>query len=436
MNAELLSVGTELLLGNILNTDARYLANELAELGINVLHQSVIGDNEARLIEALQLAISRSDIIITSGGLGPTGDDITRETIAKALGKKLILDEPSLERIRESFSRMGRSMGKSNIKQAMLPEGCIILQNDWGTAPGCIVEQGKKIVVMLPGPPRELYPLFAKTVRPYLSKFSEGIIFSTSLREFGIPESTVQEILDDLMKGTSPTLSPYAKEGEVQLRVTAKAATEEQARKICHPVVDEVKRRLGNAIYGEDVENLQQAVVQALKKRNQKIALAESCTGGMTASRITEVSGSSEVFECGVVTYANRVKEALLGVRQETLETDGAVSEQTASQMAEGIRLKAAADYGVGITGIAGPGGGTAEKPVGLVYVSVSDGKDCYVRRLLLGHGNAEREFIRYLSSSNALDMARRMILGIPQMKSAVRVDPPRPQNPGSYFGK
>lgn len=434
MNAEILAVGTELLLGNIVNTNAQYLANGFAELGINVLHQTVVGDNEERLIDALKLAFSRSDIVITTGGLGPTGDDITRETIAKVLKRPLVRDEHSMDVIRNYFARTGRKMGPSNEKQAMLPEGCTVLQNDWGTAPGCVVEQDGKSIIMLPGPPREMGPLFDKRVRPYLQKFSNSVIASINLREFGIPESTVQELLDDLMEGSSPTLSPYAKEGEVQLRVTAKAATAEKALAICRPVAEEVKKRLGHAYYGENVESLQQVVVQALAEKKKKIALAESCTGGMTAGRLTEIPGSSEVFECGVVSYANRVKHALLDVREETLEQYGAVSEQTAAEMAEGIRVRADADFGVGITGIAGPGGGTQEKPVGLVYVAVSDGKDCYVHRLLLGHTGSERAHIRYLSSSSALDMARRLILGLPQSDGSKRVDPPKLKNPFSFF--
>lgn len=436
MNAEILSVGTELLLGNIVNTNTQYLANGLAQLGVNVLYQSVVGDNEARLIEALKLALSRSDIVITTGGLGPTGDDITRETIAKVIGRRLVRHEHSMEVIRGYFARTGRKMGPSNEKQAMLPEGCIVLQNDWGTAPGCIVEQDDKSIIMLPGPPREMGPLFEQRVRPYLAKFSDSVISSINLREFGIPESTVQEMLDDLMQGENPTLSPYAKEGEVQLRVTAKSATEEAALALCRPVAEEVKKRLGDACYGEDVDSLQEVVVKALLEKKQKIAFAESCTGGTTAGRLTEIPGSSDVFECGIVSYANRVKHALLDVREETLIEHGAVSAETAAQMAEGVRVRAEADYGVGITGIAGPGGGTEEKPVGLVYVAVSDGKSCYIHRLLLGHSGSERAYIRYLSSSNALDMARRLILGLPQVENAVRVDPPKLQAPVSYFEK
>lgn len=435
MNAEILAVGTEILLGNIVNTNAQVLANGLAELGINVLHQTVVGDNAARLTDAIRLALSRSDILITTGGLGPTGDDITRETIAAVLGRRLVRDEPSMRVIRDYFARTGRKMGPSNEKQAMLPEGCIVLRNDWGTAPACAVEQGGKTVIMLPGPPREMGPIFAERVRPYLQKYSDGVIASVNLREFGIPESTVQEQLDDLMRGTSPTLSPYAKEGEVQLRVTAKAATQEQALAICRPVAEEVKHRLGPAVYGEDVDSLQQVVVQALARLHKTIALAESCTGGTTAGRITEVPGSSAVFECGIVSYANRVKHALLGVSDDTLRQQGAVSPETAAQMAEGVRARAAADFGVGITGIAGPDGGTAEKPVGLVYIAVSDGKDCFVRRCLFGHtlAKGERAHIRYLSSSTALDMARRLILGLPQPDGTQRVAPPRPAG-SDYF--
>lgn len=425
MNAEILAVGTEILLGDIVNTNAQYLAVELASMGIGVLHQAVVGDNPGRLLEAVRQSLSRSDILITTGGLGPTGDDITREIASQALGLPLKCDTESLGRIEKFFARIGREMTDNNRKQAMLPEGAIVFTNDWGTAPGCAVEKDGKVVIMLPGPPREMKPMFEHCVRPYLEKFSDSVIASENLRIFGVGESAVEAQLTDLMQGENPTLAPYAKDGEVLLRVTAWAKDREQALALCSPLVEEIRKRLGDAIYGVNIESLQEAVVAALKKSSMKVALAESCTGGLTAKRITEVPGSSEVFDCGVVSYANAIKNRLLGVREATLDAFGAVSPQTAAEMAEGVRILGKADYGAGITGIAGPGGGTREKPVGLVYISVSDGRKCYVKKLLLGHGSNEREYIRYLASSNILDMLRRFILGLPQTDKTEEVPIP-----------
>lgn len=425
MNAEILAVGTELLLGDIVNTNAQLLAAELASLGITVLHQSVVGDNPGRLQEAVRQALARSDLLITTGGLGPTVDDITREVTAEALGLRLVLHEPSLARIRAFFDKTGRPMTENNKKQAMLPEGATVFENDWGTAPGCAVEAMGKIVVMLPGPPREMGPMFSLRVKPYLKKFSKAVYYSLNLRVFGMGESAVEAELRDLMSGANPTLAPYAKDGEVLLRITASAPTKDEAYKLCLPVRDEIRHRLGDCVYGENVENLQQVVVNKLLEKKMKIGLAESCTGGLTAKRITEVPGSSEVFECGIVSYANETKQRLLGVRKETLERHGAVSPETAAEMAEGARLASGADIGVGITGIAGPGGGTVDKPVGLVYVALSDGKLCRVRRLSLGRSNLEREYIRYVSASNALDMVRRYLDGLPQPLDCTSVPVP-----------
>ena len=417
MTAEILAVGTELLLGDIVNTNAPYLARELANLGIGVLHQEVVGDNPGRLRDAIREALSRSDILITSGGLGPTGDDITRETVAEVLGLDLLPDEESMRRIEQYFASTGRKMTDNNRKQALLPRGAVVFQNDWGTAPGCAVEQGGKIVIMLPGPPRELHPLFDHRARPYLARFADGVIRSASVRVFGIPESTLQAMLDDMMQGENPTLSPYAKDGEVLLRTTARAQDTATADAMLRPVLEELQRRLGDTLYGENVDSLEQVVVSLLQKTGKHVATAESCTGGLLSQRLTGIPGCSEVFECGVVSYANRIKHRLLGVQEETLAAYGAVSPQTAAEMAEGVRTLAGADYGAGITGIAGPGGGTVEKPVGLVYVGVSDGATTWVRRLLVGHGSGdgERAYIRYLSASHALDMLRRAIAGLPQ---------------------
>ena len=425
MNAEILAVGTELLLGDILNTNAQYLAVELASMGIGVLHQTVVGDNPGRLLEAAKQALSRSDILITTGGLGPTGDDITRETVSQALGLPLVLDAESLRRMEEYFHRSGRAMTENNRKQAMLPEGAVVFANDWGTAPGCAVEREGKIAVMLPGPPREMRPMYEHCVRPYLEKFGEGVIASQSLRIFGMGESAVEPKLADLMEGANPTLAPYAKDGEVLLRVTARAGTHEKALALCAPVAGEIRARLGDVVYGENIDSLQQAVVALLCEKAKKVAIAESCTGGLVAKRVTEVPGSSEVFDCGVVSYANAVKSRLLGVRAATLDAFGAVSPQTAAEMAEGVRILGRADVGISTTGIAGPGGGTREKPVGLVYIGLSDGRTCLVKKLLLGHGSNEREFIRYLASSHVLDLLRRFVYGLPQPEGAEPVPVP-----------
>ena len=422
MTAEILAVGTELLLGDIVNTNAQFLATELALMGFSMLHQTVVGDNPARLSDAVRLALSRSDLLITTGGLGPTGDDITRETVAETLGLPLEPDAASLDAMAAYFRRMGREMGENNKKQAMLPKGCIVLKNDWGTAPGCIIESDSKTIVMLPGPPREMRPIWQNRAKPYLQKYCDGVIESTNLRVFGVPESKAEELLTDLMQGENPTLAPYAKEGEVLLRVTARAKTPDEAIALCRPIADAVKQRLGDSVYGENIESLEQAVVAALLEKKLKVAFAESCTGGLVAKRLTDISGSSAVFDCGVVSYANAIKEKLLGVNPETLRLYGAVSRETAREMALGIRRLAGADIGVGITGIAGPDGGTPEKPVGLVYVSVTDGKICFVKRLLLGHGTGavqpegERTLVRHLAASNALDMVRRLVTGLPQV--------------------
>jgi nicotinamide-nucleotide amidase len=420
MNAEILAVGTELLLGDILNTNAQYLSVELAALGFNVLHQSVVGDNDIRLAAEVKQALARSDIVITTGGLGPTGDDITCRVVSEVLGLKLVQDAKSMQHIKSFFAKLGREMAANNVKQAMFPEGAIIFDNDWGTAPGAAVETGHKVIILFPGPPRELVPMFETYAKPYLSKYSDSVIHSEGFRIFGIGESSVEEKLVDLMQGANPTLAPYAKDGEVLLRITAKANSKEEAAQLMIPLKSKLYERLGDHIYGENVDSLQQVVVEKLKEKGLKIALAESCTGGLVAKRITEISGSSQVFDCGVVSYSNGIKHKILGVQNETLEEFGAVSEQTASEMAEGIRLAAGADIGVGITGIAGPTGGTAEKPVGLVFVAISDGNTCFVKRLLLARGNKEREYIRYLASSHALDMARRFINSLPQTENTL----------------
>ncbi len=406
-SAEILAIGTELLMGNVVNTNAAYIARGLADSGINVFHQAVVGDNPKRLLESLELAFSRSDIVITTGGLGPTYDDLSKETIAAFFGKELVLHEESLKHIEDFFQRLGREMTENNKKQAMMPEDCTVFPNPNGTAPGCAIEKDGKVAFMLPGPPREMQPMFDNYVLPYLLKDSDAVLVSRMLHFFGIGESMLEHKLHDLMVSSSnPTLAPYAKSGEVQLRVTTRVARGEDPEPILQPMIDKVKEVAGEFLYGIDIGDLQHAAVAALKEKNLRVATAESCTGGYVAKRLTEVSGSSEVFDGGVCTYANHIKESLLDVKPETLKQHGAVSAQCAKEMALGARFLFDADIGVATTGIAGPGGGTDEKPVGLVYVAVSSKKYNEVLELHVpSRSDDAREYIRYIASSNALHL-------------------------------
>lgn len=412
MNAEIIAVGTELLLGQILNTNARYLSQRLSEFGINLFYQTVVGDNRERLLSALEIASNRADIIIATGGLGPTEDDLTKETIAEFCGLKCITHEESLKALEERFQKNGMYMAKNNLKQVEMPEGCIVLKNDNGTAPGAIVESEKGIFIMLPGPPKEMEPLFEKEVCPYLRAKTNGVIYSKSLRVFGIGESALAEKLHTLMtESTNPSIAPYAKTGEVVLRLTASSDTEKNAMEKVQTLEKNVRDVLGDMVYAEgDDNNLEKTVCELLISNKMKLATAESCTGGLLAQKITSVSGASACFDCGFVTYSNEQKHELLGVNEETLEKYGAVSEQTALEMCEGVRKKANADIGIGITGIAGPTGGTDEKPVGLVYIGIC-GENIHKAFRFVFAG--DRETVRERSAMSALDLVRRKILGL-----------------------
>lgn len=409
-SAEILCIGTELLMGDIINTNAAYLAKELAGLGINLYHQSVVGDNPERLRQSLQLALSRADIVITTGGLGPTYDDLSKETIAACFGRKLVMDEESLIRIQAHFLRLGREMTDNNKKQAMMPQDCVIFQNENGTAPGCAIEgSGElegKTAIMLPGPPREMKPMFEQQVKPYLLKDSDTRLVSHTMHFFGIGESMLEDKLRELMeKSLNPTVAPYAKTGEVQLRVTARVKNGEDADLLLKPVMEQIRQTVGEFLYGVDVGDLQTAAVRLLTEKGLKVAVAESCTGGYLAKRLTDVSGSSKVFECGVCSYSNRIKHQLLGVSEQTLEEYGAISEQTAEQMASGVRNLSGADIGISVTGNAGP---TADegKEVGLVYIGVDSPKLTHVFTLHVNRRDQDaRETIRYLASSHALSL-------------------------------
>ncbi|NCC08382.1 MAG: competence/damage-inducible protein A [Clostridia bacterium] len=410
MEAEIIAVGTELLLGDILNTNAQFLSKQLAALGINVHFQCVVGDNPQRLKSVVSLALSRSDLLVFSGGLGPTDDDLTKQTAADAFGDTLRFDEAELEKIKSFFAAWNRTMPENNKKQAMIPTNGRKIPNANGTAPGMIFEKDGKYAVLLPGPPKELQPMFLDEVKPWLASLSDNILYSTSLRVTGIGESHLETKVAHLLAAENPTAALYAKTAEVVVRITAKAKTTEQAKAMCDDTAEKFSEILGDNLYARDKDSLAQVVVETLAERKMTVATAESCTGGMLSQTITAISGASDVFECGACTYANRIKHKLLGVKDETLEKYGAVSSETAAEMAQGIRDYAGADIGISVTGIAGPTGGTKEKPVGTVYVGAACADGVYVQKLVLI--NRTRDTVRASSVQYALDMIRRIAMG------------------------
>ncbi len=412
MKAEIISVGTELLLGQTVNTDATIVAQALSELGIDLLYAATVGDNEERLRQALEQALERSDLVITTGGLGPTKDDLTKETIAAVAGVPLLEDAGARARIEAYFK--GRYCGGNQLKQALLPQGCTVLPNDVGTAPGCVVETDGKYIIMFPGPPSELKPMLERYAVPFLQNVEQATIYSDNIYVFGKGEGAVAELLADYLEGGNPTAATYAKDGEMFVRVTAKAKTLEQAKAMCAPVTKEMVAILGDVVYGVNTDSLEHTVVQMLQKCGETVATAESCTGGLLSKRLTDVAGASAVFECGMCTYANRIKRQLIGVPEELLAQYGAVSEQVARAMAQGVRNTTGSTYGIGITGIAGPDGGSEEKPVGLIYIGLTDGTQTWVKQL--GEGAAPkrtREYYRITAASTALNMLRRYLQGL-----------------------
>jgi len=410
---EILSVGTELLLGNIANTDAQMLSQGLSELGLNVFWHTVVGDNLRRAEEAVALAKKRADIIITTGGLGPTCDDLTKNVLAEAFGKKLVFDEASAERIRAYFARTGRPMTDNNLQQAMLPEGCTILENDWGTAPGCAFEADGVHVIMLPGPPSECRPMFQYRAKPYLLSLSEGVIASHTIKLFGIGESTMEAQLRDQMNAMSnPTLAPYAKEGECELRVTAKAATDEEAQALLKPTVEQVKALFGDKVYGVDVPSLEHVVIQGCKEKGLTLGCAESCTGGLIAKRLTDIPGASAAFKGGVVSYTNEIKTDVLHVPEHMITQFGAVSKEVAAAMAEGARRALSCDVALSSTGVAGPDRDDWDNEVGTMFVAIATRSGTHVRPLHLGN-RPMRERLRTQTASHAFDLARRYLSGL-----------------------
>lgn len=411
MIVELVSVGTELLLGNIVNTNAAFLAEKCALLGLSLYHQAVVGDNEERLAQTLETAIQRSDVVILSGGLGPTKDDLTKEVAAKVMGMPLKEDKHTRKRIEEYFKNSQfKIITDNNWKQAQVPEGATVVDNGNGTAPGLIMEKDGKSVILLPGPPNEMKPMFEKDIFPYLNRLQPETICSSMVKICGLGESYVETQIADLIESqTNPTIAPYAKTGEVHLRVTAKAADEKEAKKLIKPMVKELRNRFGTNIYStEENETLEESIITLLKEKELTLTTAESCTGGMLAARLTNVPGVSEVFKQGLVTYSNRAKRKLLDVKKNTLKDCGAVSEKTAKEMAKNGAFITGSDACVSVTGTAGPTGGTEEKPVGLVYIGC-----CYNNKTVVKefHFKGERQKIREQATANALILLRECIL-------------------------
>ncbi|NCE63128.1 competence/damage-inducible protein A [Pseudoflavonifractor sp. 524-17] len=409
--AELIAVGTELLLGNIANTDAQMLSQGLSALGIHVYYHTVVGDNPQRLRAAVETARRRADIIITTGGLGPTCDDLTKNVLADCFGKKLVHNQEAEDRCRGFFQAIGKTMTDNNAQQFYLPEGCMPFQNDWGTAPGCAFKADGVRVIMLPGPPRECTAMFRYRAAPYLQSLSDGVIVSRTLKLFGIGESSMEILLRDRMNAmTNPTLAPYAKEGECELRITAKAPTQEEARALITPVEAELRALFGDKVYGADVACLEEVALALLKEKGLTLGSAESCTGGLIAKRMTDLPGASAVFAGGIVSYTNAVKRRALGVSPALLEEYGAVSEPVARAMAEGARAALGCDLAVATTGVAGPDSDERGNPVGLVYVALATPEGVYVREL---HSGAGRQRVRTAAAHNAFDLIRRYLAGL-----------------------
>ena len=409
---EIIGVGTELLLGGTTNTDARDISEMLTQLGINVFYHTVVGDNPARLRSVMEIAMGRADIIITTGGLGPTCDDLTKNIIAEAMGRKLVYNEAEGEKLRAYFERRQKPMTDNNLQQVYLPEGCIVLSNDWGTAPGCIIEDENHTVIMLPGPPHECNSMMKYRVMPYLEGKSGGVIVSHNYQIFGMGESEMEHVLREEMNSyTNPTIAPYAKRYECFVRVTAKADTAEQAEAMIAPVGEMVKEKLGSVVYGVDVDGLDRLVFDLLKEKGMTLSAAESCTGGLLAKRMTDFSGSSAVFAGGVVSYTNDMKIKVLGVKPETIDAHTVYSEAVAKEMAEGVRALTGSDLAIGITGLAGPDGDGIHK-VGTVCIGLATSTGTIAVKVLIPGKN--RENVRMLATQRALDMVRRYLTGLP----------------------
>ncbi|QJA08916.1 competence/damage-inducible protein A [Romboutsia sp. CE17] len=411
MRAEIITVGTEILLGDIVNTNSQFLAKELANLGVEVYYQGTVGDNEDRLLESLEESLHRSDMVITTGGLGPTKDDLTKETAAKLFNQELVFHEESWYEIEAYFNKLGKVPTENNKKQAYFPKEAIVLKNNNGTAPGAILKKDNKTIIVLPGPPREMKPMFEEHVKPYLQYLTDDILVSKTLRFYGIGESSLENaIIDIINEQSNPTIAPYAKDTEVTLRITAKAISEEVAMDLINPVIDKIEDRVGQYIYSQGESTLEDTVAEMLVNKNLTISVAESCTGGMVSSNLINYPGISSVFMEGCITYSNEAKMKSLGVKKETLDKFGAVSEETAREMAEGIARRYNTNIGISTTGIAGPEGGTKEKPVGLVYFGIYINGKTIVKRYIF---NGSRQQVRLRATKTILNDLRLELINL-----------------------
>lgn len=411
MKVEIITVGTEILLGDILNTNTHYLSNELANMGVDVYYQITVGDNEKRLLNQLEESFKRSDLVILTGGLGPTEDDLTKEACAKYFNLEMEFHQPSWDKIIEIHNRMKRIPTENNKKQAYFPLGSKILPNEYGTAPGCIMEKGNKTIIVMPGPPREMKPMFDNFVKPFLQKDSKDVLQSKVLRIIGIGESKVEnDLLDLIQNQINPTIATYAKDGECTVRITAKGKDSEEVEKLILPVAKEIKNRFKESVYGEDETTIEDEVAKLLVENNLTIAVAESCTGGMVSSSLINYPGISSVFIEGCVTYSNEAKMMTLNVKEETINSVGAVSEQCAIEMAQGVAKRHNTNIGLSTTGIAGPEGGSEEKPVGLVYMGLKINDKTIVKKYIF---NGNRQQIRDRACKTLLNDLRLELLNI-----------------------
>lgn len=435
MKAEIIAVGTELLLGNIVNTNAQFLSTELALLGYDVYYQSVVGDNFDRVKHCVETAVERSDIVIMTGGLGPTPDDLSKEAAAAALKLELYEDAESIRSIENYFGRIGRKMSEINRKQALFPkERCLIFPNENGTAPGCaMTAENGSVVILMPGVPYEMKTMFEAYAKPYLAEKSTRTIVSRSILTAGIGESLLSSVIPEFLEQTDPTVSPYCKPGSVSLRVTSAADNTETAAAKCDATVKKLIEILGKNVCGVDCGTIENVVVDGLKKNRLKLATAESCTAGMISAALTSVPGASEVFDFGAATYSNEAKQKVLGVKKETLNKFGAVSAETASEMSAGIRKITGAELGLSVTGVAGPGC-SENKPAGLVFISLCDGRHTWVQKLTVGKAENDRAKVRISAVTAALDLVRRYLAYLPDtMPSFTDPDSPTPNAPEDF---
>ena len=406
-SAEIVTIGTEMLLGDLIDTNTAWISQRLAELGVGIYRHTTVGDNTERIVDALREASSRSALVVTTGGLGPTSDDLTNACLSTLTGREMVEYPEAREHVDEMFARFGRQPTANNYKQALFPAGTELIPNPVGTAMGALVEWEGTLFATLPGVPTEMKTMFGETLEPMIRARSEGSIVSKTLHFAGIGESALAEKVQEFLDATDPTVAPLAGQGRVRLRITTRAATEREAQEKIAPVEKEVIARLGDYFFGEDGETLEGAVARLLEERSATLALAESCTGGLLAKRLTDMPGASAYFTEALVTYSNESKERLLGVPHALIAEHGAVSEAVAREMAEGARRVSGADYGLSVTGVAGPDGGTEEKPVGLVFVGISDAEDTFAEKVDLTAWARSRDSIRERSTNRAFDLLR-----------------------------